>query len=104
MYTDGKSDDSIVPSTRTNKAATAVAESVQERESPKRSRVSLEVGLPAQSESPFSLTFAGFREYRQMVGFRVQGSRNEKKTLIEMLQFLQEQLEIKFWSHFHTEP
>ncbi len=35
MYADGKSDDSIVPSTRANKAATAVAESVEERESPK---------------------------------------------------------------------
>ncbi len=31
----GKSDDSIVPPTRANKAATAVAESVEERESPK---------------------------------------------------------------------
>ncbi len=35
MYADGKSDGSIVPSTRANKAATAVAESVEERESPK---------------------------------------------------------------------
>ncbi len=37
----GKSDDSIVPSTRANKAATAVAESVEERESPKGSIVDL---------------------------------------------------------------
>ena len=35
MYADGKSDDFIVLSTRANKAATAVAESVEERESPK---------------------------------------------------------------------
>ena len=35
MYADGKSDDSILLSTRANKAATAVAESVEERESPK---------------------------------------------------------------------
>ena len=35
MYADGKSDDSIVLTTRANKAATAVAESVEERESPK---------------------------------------------------------------------
>ncbi len=35
MYADGKSDGSIVPSTRANKTATAVAESVEERESPK---------------------------------------------------------------------
>ena len=35
MYADGKSDDSIVLSTRANKAATAVAEFVEERESPK---------------------------------------------------------------------
>ncbi len=41
MYADGKSDGSIVPSTRANKAATAVAESVEERESPKGSIVDL---------------------------------------------------------------
>ncbi len=35
MYADGKSDGPIVPPTRANKAATAVAESVEERESPK---------------------------------------------------------------------
>ena len=35
MYADGKSDDSIVLSTRANKAGTAVAEPVEERESPK---------------------------------------------------------------------
>ena len=35
MYADGKSDDFVVLSTRANKAATAVAESVEERESPK---------------------------------------------------------------------
>ncbi len=35
MYADGKSDGSIIPSLRANKAATAVAESVEERESPK---------------------------------------------------------------------
>ncbi len=35
MNADGKSDDSIVLTTRSNKAATAVAESVEERESPK---------------------------------------------------------------------
>jgi len=33
MYVDGKSDDFVVPSTRVNKAATAVAEFVEERES-----------------------------------------------------------------------
>ncbi len=43
MYADGKSDDFIVPSTRANKAATAVAESVEERRSPKRSHVGLVV-------------------------------------------------------------
>ena len=37
MHAAGKSDDSIVSSTRANKAATAVAESVEERESPKGS-------------------------------------------------------------------
>ena len=41
MHADGKSDDFIVPSTRANKAATAVAESVEERESPKGSIVDL---------------------------------------------------------------
>ena len=40
-YADGKSDDFVVPSTRANKAATAVAESVEERESPKGSIVEL---------------------------------------------------------------
>ncbi len=35
MNADGKSDDFIVPSTRANKAATAVSESVEERKSPK---------------------------------------------------------------------
>ncbi len=35
MHADGKSDGSIIPTTRANKAATAVAESVEERESPK---------------------------------------------------------------------
>ena len=37
MYADGKSDDFVVLSTRANIAATAVAESVEERESPKGS-------------------------------------------------------------------
>lgn len=37
MNADGKSDDFVVPSTRVNKAATAVAESVEERKSPKGS-------------------------------------------------------------------
>jgi len=37
MYAGGKSDDFVVPSTRANKAATAVAESVEERRSPKGS-------------------------------------------------------------------
>ncbi len=41
MYADGKSDDFVVLSTRANKAATAVAESVEERESPKGSIVDL---------------------------------------------------------------
>jgi hypothetical protein len=41
MHADGKSDDFIVPSTRANKAATAVAESVEERRSPKGSVVEL---------------------------------------------------------------
>ncbi len=41
MNADGKSDDFVVPSTRTNKAATAVAESVEERKSPKGSVVEL---------------------------------------------------------------
>jgi len=35
MHADGKSDDFVVPSTRANKAATAAAETVEERESPK---------------------------------------------------------------------
>ena len=35
MHTAGKSDDFIVPTTRANKAATAAAESAEERESPK---------------------------------------------------------------------
>ena len=39
MYADGKSDDFIVLSTRANNAATAVAESVEERRSPKGSEV-----------------------------------------------------------------
>ena len=39
MNADGKSDGFVVPSTRANKAATAVAESVEERESPKGSIV-----------------------------------------------------------------
>ena len=34
---DGRSDDFVLPTTRTNKAATAVAESVEERKSPKGS-------------------------------------------------------------------
>jgi hypothetical protein len=37
MNADGKSDDFVVPPTRANKAATAVAESVEERRSPKGS-------------------------------------------------------------------
>ena len=37
MYAGGKSDDFVVPSTRANKAAAAVAESVEERKSPKGS-------------------------------------------------------------------
>jgi hypothetical protein len=41
MYAGGKSDDFVVPSTRANKAATAVAESVEERKSPKGSVVEL---------------------------------------------------------------
>jgi len=41
MYADGKSDDFIVPSTRANKTAAAVAESVEERRSPKGSVVEL---------------------------------------------------------------
>ncbi len=40
MNTDGKSDDFIVLSTRMNKAATAVSESVEERKSPKGSETS----------------------------------------------------------------
>ena len=39
MHAFGKSDDFIVPSTRANKAATAAAEPVEERRSPKRSHV-----------------------------------------------------------------
>ena len=39
MHADGKSHDFVVLSTRANKAATAVAESVKERESPKGSIV-----------------------------------------------------------------
>ena len=35
MHADGKSDDFVVPFTRANKAATAAAEAVEERESPK---------------------------------------------------------------------
>jgi hypothetical protein len=41
MNADGKSDDFVVPSTQANKAATAVAESVEERKSPKGSVVEL---------------------------------------------------------------
>ncbi len=41
MYADGKSDDFVVLPTRANKAAAAVAESVEERESPKGSIVDL---------------------------------------------------------------
>ena len=41
MYAGGKSDDFVVPSTRANKAAAAVAESVEERRSPKGSVVEL---------------------------------------------------------------
>ncbi len=41
MYADGKSDDFVVLSTRANKAAAAVAESVEERESPKGTIVEL---------------------------------------------------------------
>ena len=41
MCAGGKSDDFVVPSTRANKAATAVAESVEERRSPKGSVVEL---------------------------------------------------------------
>ena len=41
MYAGGKSDDFVVPSTRGNKAAAAVAESVEERRSPKGSVVAL---------------------------------------------------------------
>ena len=41
MYAGGKSDDFVVPSTRANKTATAVAESVEERRSPKGSVVEL---------------------------------------------------------------
>ena len=41
MYAGGKSDDFVVLSTRANKAAAAVAESVEERESPKGSIVDL---------------------------------------------------------------
>ncbi len=51
MYADGKSDDFIVPSTRANKAATAVAESVEERRSPKRSHVGLVVAPDTEPES-----------------------------------------------------
>ena len=43
MHTDGKSDGSVVPSTRVNKTATAVAESVEERESPKRSYIRFDI-------------------------------------------------------------
>ena len=43
MYVDGKSDDFVVLSTRVNKAAAAVAESVEERESPKGRIVVLDV-------------------------------------------------------------
>ena len=42
-YAVGKSDGSIVPSTRANKAVTAVAESAEERESPKRSHVRFDI-------------------------------------------------------------
>ena len=41
MYAGGKSDDFVVLSTRANKAAAAVAESVEERRSPKGSVVEL---------------------------------------------------------------
>jgi len=41
MHADGKSDDFVVLSTRANKAATAVAESVEERRSPKGSVIEL---------------------------------------------------------------
>ncbi len=44
MNADGKSDDFVVLSTLANKAATAVAESVEERKSPKGSVVELPAG------------------------------------------------------------
>jgi hypothetical protein len=63
MYTDGKSDDSIVPSTRTNKAATAVAESVQERESPKRRHV---VSPSLRTPSRFNVILHASQHARQV--------------------------------------
>ncbi len=51
MHAGGKSDDFLVPSTRTNKAATAAAESVEARESPKRSHVGFVVVPDTEPES-----------------------------------------------------
>jgi hypothetical protein len=48
MNADGKSDDFVVPSTRVNQAATAVAESVEERKSPKGSIAE----LPSMFQTP----------------------------------------------------
>jgi hypothetical protein len=49
MNADGNSDDFVVPSTRTNKTATAVAESAEERKSPKGSVIELSSTLRTQS-------------------------------------------------------
>ena len=51
MYVDGKSDDFVVLSTRVNKAAAAVAESVEERESPKGRIVVLSWTFRAQNRT-----------------------------------------------------
>jgi hypothetical protein len=50
-YAGGKSDGSIVPTTQANKAGTPVAESVEERESPKRSHVGSVIAPDTEPES-----------------------------------------------------
>ena len=56
MDADGKSDDFVVPTSRANKAATAVAESGEERRSPKRSHGGFVVAPDIEPESAISST------------------------------------------------
>ena len=63
MYADGKSDDFVVLSTRVNKAAAAVAESVEERESPKGSIVVLPMDAPDTEPDFASLAWHGNHDW-----------------------------------------